>query len=59
MYFVDMEDHTGLISMIVWPEQVKMFKDVIKKGNILSGKLKRDKGGVYIQTCFLEKRWLP
>ena len=58
MYFISLEDDTGGIEGIVWPEKVIKYADKLKTGNIIIAILHHSKDGNFINVVLsMEKKY--
>jgi hypothetical protein len=58
MYFVELEDDSGGLSCIVWPESVKKHKKVLRRGVIISVVLRKNSNGCFLEWCkFIKNVW--
>lgn len=55
MYFMDVEDNTGVCNMIVWPSEVKEYESVLKQGSVCRINVRSDAKGQYLNEAELIK----
>jgi len=58
MYFLDIEDDTGNLSMIVWPSEVKKWSKFLVRGNIVAIRVKKNADGSFLNHMqYLKTYW--